>query len=165
MEMEPLSPNAVIEGALQLCRHQLQMEGIRVETVLADRLQDIDGNSNQLRQVLLNLVMNAAQAMAESHLKRVTLSSAAEGSFVALRVSDTGPGMSVEVMQNLFKPFFTTKRRGAGTGLGLSVSRSIIEAHKGTLTAEATPGGGATFMIRLPVREVQNTGERRPKGA
>jgi signal transduction histidine kinase len=61
--------------------------------------------------------------------------------------------MPGDVMQNLFKPFFTTKRRGLGTGLGLSVSRSIIEAHKGTLTAESTPGQGATFILRLPVRK------------
>ena len=77
----------------------------------------------------------------------------ADGDFVKVLVTDTGPGMPGDVMQNLFKPFFTTKRRGLGTGLGLSVSRSIIEAHKGTLTAESTPGQGATFILRLPVRK------------
>ncbi|MBL8921911.1 MAG: HAMP domain-containing protein [Myxococcaceae bacterium] len=152
MEMEPLGLNDVVQGALQLCRHQLQMQGVKVDTSLAEGLGGIQGNNNQLRQVLLNLMMNAGQAMAESATKRVTVSTALDGDFVKVLVQDTGPGMSAEVMQHLFKPFFTTKRRGLGTGLGLSVSRSIIEAHKGTLTAESQVGQGATFIVRLPVR-------------
>jgi signal transduction histidine kinase len=153
MEMEPLALNDVVQGALQLCRHQLQMQGVKVDTTLGEGLGGILGNNNQLRQVLLNLMMNAGQAMAESPQKRVAVATAADGDFVKVLVSDTGPGIPAEVMQNLFKPFFTTKRRGLGTGLGLSVSRSIIEAHKGTLTAESQPGQGATFIVRLPVRK------------
>ncbi len=153
MEMEPLGVNDVVEGALQLCRHQLQMQGVRVDTSLAEKLGGIVGNNNQLRQVLLNLMMNAGQAMADSPTKRVMVTTAADGAdFVKVLVADTGPGMSEDVRQHLFKPFFTTKRRGLGTGLGLSVSRSIIEAHKGTLTAESVEGQGATFIVRLPVR-------------
>ncbi len=153
MEMEPLVVNEVLQGALTLCRHQLQMQGVKVETVFGDGLGGILGNNNQLRQVLLNLMMNAGQAMADSQTKRVTVSTVADGDFVKMLVSDTGPGIPPEVMQNLFKPFFTTKRRGLGTGLGLSVSRSIIEAHRGTLTAESTVGQGATFIMRLPVKK------------
>ena len=153
MEMEPLSPNEVVQGALQLCQHQLQMQGVKVETSLGNGLGGILGNNNQLRQVLLNLMMNAGQAMAESPTKRVTVSTIADGDFAKVLVADTGPGMTAEVMQHLFKPFFTTKRRGLGTGLGLSVSRSIIEAHKGTLTAESAAGQGATFIVRLPIRK------------
>ena len=153
MEMEPLGVNEVVQGALQLCQHQLQMQGVKVETGLGDGLGGILGNNNQLRQVLLNLMMNAGQAMAESPMKRVTVATVADGDFAKVLVADTGPGMTAEVMQSLFKPFFTTKRRGLGTGLGLSVSRSIIEAHKGTLTAESTAGQGATFIVRLPIRK------------
>lgn len=153
MEMEPLGVNEVVQGALQLCQHQLQMQGVKVETALGDKLGGILGNNNQLRQVLLNLMMNAGQAMAESPTKRVTVSTVADGDFAKVLVADTGPGMTAEVMQHLFKPFFTTKRRGLGTGLGLSVSRSIIEAHKGTLTAESAAGQGATFIVRLPIRK------------
>jgi signal transduction histidine kinase len=152
MEMEPLAPNDVVQGALSLCRHQLQMQGVKVETALGEGLGGIMGNNNQLRQVLLNLMMNAGQAMADSPQKRVTVATVADGDFVKVLVKDTGPGIPPDVMQNLFKPFFTTKRRGLGTGLGLSVSRSIIEAHKGTLTAESQAGQGATFILRLPVR-------------
>lgn len=153
MEMEPLVVNEVLQGALTLCRHQLQMQGVKVETAFGDGLGGILGNNNQLRQVLLNLMMNAGQAMGESPTKRVTVATVADGDFVKMLVSDTGPGIPPEVMQNLFKPFFTTKRRGLGTGLGLSVSRSIIEAHRGTLTAESTVGQGATFIMRLPVKK------------
>ncbi len=149
--MEPLGLNDVVQGALLLCRHQLQMQGVKVDTALAEGLSGIRGNNNQLRQVLLNLMMNAGQAMAEAPAKRVVVSTVADEGFVKVLVTDTGPGISTEVMQSLFKPFFTTKRRGLGTGLGLSVSRSIIEAHKGTLSAESTLGVGATFMVRLPV--------------
>ncbi|MDP1922044.1 MAG: ATP-binding protein [Myxococcales bacterium] len=153
MEMEPLGVNEVVQGALQLCQHQLQMQGVKVATALGDKLGGILGNNNQLRQVLLNLMMNAGQAMAESPTKRVTVATVADGDFAKVLVADTGPGMTAEVMQHLFKPFFTTKRRGLGTGLGLSVSRSIIEAHKGTLTAESAAGQGATFIVRLPIRK------------
>jgi signal transduction histidine kinase len=152
MEMEPLGVNEVVQGALQLCQHQLQMQGVKVETGFGDGLGGILGNNNQLRQVLLNLMMNAGQAMADSPTKRVTVATVADGDSAKVLVADTGPGMTAEVMRNLFKPFFTTKRRGLGTGLGLSVSRSIIEAHQGTLTAESVAGQGATFIVRLPIR-------------
>lgn len=150
MEMEPLGANDVVNGALLLCRHQLQMQGVKVETALATGLVGIRGNNNQLRQVLLNLMMNAGQAMADSPTRCVKVSTEADGTHVRVLVTDSGPGIPPDVMQSLFKPFFTTKRRGLGTGLGLSVSRSIIEAHKGTLTVQSPPGQGATFVIRLP---------------
>jgi two-component system NtrC family sensor kinase len=151
MEFEPLAPNDVVLGAMALCVHQLQMQGVKVETSLGDGLPSIRGNSNQLRQVLLNLMLNAGQAMEQSPLKLITVSTQQpEQGFVEIRVSDTGPGLAEDVKDKLFKPFFTTKRRGQGTGLGLSVSRTIIESHRGQIRAEGAPGKGATFIIRLP---------------
>lgn len=151
MEFEPLAPNEVVMGAMALCVHQLQMQGVKVDTALGDGLPAIKGNSNQLRQVLLNLMLNAGQAMEASPKKLINVSTAStEAGFVEIRVADTGPGLAPEVQAKLFKPFFTTKRRGQGTGLGLSVSRSIIEAHRGQIRAEGLPGAGATFIIRLP---------------
>lgn len=151
MEFEALPPNEVVLGSLALCVHQLQMKGVRVETKLGQGLPAIRGNSNQLRQVLLNLMLNAGQAMEQSLQKLITVSTLpGEGDTVEIRVADTGPGLAEEVKGNLFKPFFTTKRRGQGTGLGLSVSRSIIEAHRGSIRAEGAAGKGATFIIRLP---------------
>ena len=150
-EFEALSPNDVVMGAMALCVHQLQMHRVKVQTQLATGLPQIRGNSNQLRQVLLNLMMNAGHAMEASEKKLITVSTAlGEEGFVELRVADTGPGLADEVKAQLFKPFFTTKRRGQGTGLGLSVSRTIIEAHRGSIRAEGAPGEGATFIIRLP---------------
>lgn len=151
VEREQLELNQVVESSLKLCAHQLQLVGVKAETKLADGLPRIEGNSNQLRQVVLNLMMNAAQAMESSPEKRLYVETVADGDFNVVRVRDTGPGIAEEVKQRLFQPFVTTKPRGKGTGLGLSVSRSIIEEHQGELDVESDPGHGATFVIRLPV--------------
>jgi signal transduction histidine kinase len=151
MELELLAVNEVVNGSLQLCRHQLQMQGVKVEAALAEGLPPIKGNSNQLRQVLLNLMLNAAQAMEGSPTKHLKVStSRGEDGAVEIRVADSGPGIPEEVKEQIFKPFFTTKRRGQGTGLGLSVSRSIIESHRGTIRVASQPGHGATFVICIP---------------
>ena len=148
--LQAVSVNEVVEGALQLCQHQLLMGGVTVEATLAEGLPLIRGNSNQLRQVMLNVLLNAGQAMEASAERKVVVSTArnADGK-VEVRVSDTGPGISSEVRDKLFRPFVTTKRPGQGTGLGLSVSRSIIEAHGGSIRAESVAGVGATFIISL----------------
>lgn len=151
MELELLGVNDVVNGSLQLCKHQLFMQGVKIDTTLADGLPPIRGNSNQLRQVLLNLMLNAGQAMENSPKKEIHVSTAAgENGNVEIRVADTGPGIPEDVKGQLFKPFFTTKRRGKGTGLGLSVSRSIIEGHRGNIRVDGAPGQGATFVIRIP---------------
>lgn len=151
MELELLGVNDVVNGSLQLCKHQLFMQGVKIDTTLADGLPPIRGNSNQLRQVLLNLMLNAGQAMENSPKKEIHVSTVAgENGNVEIRVADTGPGIPEDVKGQLFKPFFTTKRRGKGTGLGLSVSRSIIEGHRGNIRVDGAPGQGATFVIRIP---------------
>ncbi len=150
VELEPLSMNEVVTGSLQLCRHQLAMSGVKIDTVLGEALPAVKANSNQLRQVMLNLLLNAGQAMESSTTKRITITTARTASGLDVRIADTGPGMTEEVKARLFKPFFTTKRRGDGTGLGLSVSRSIIEGHGGAIRVESQPGRGATFVITLP---------------
>lgn len=151
LELELLGVNEVVNGSLQLCRHQLQMQGVKVEAALAEELPPIKGNSNQLRQVLLNLMLNAGQAMENSPTKQLKVTTTAgENGSVEIRVADSGPGIPKDVRGQLFKPFFTTKRRGQGTGLGLSVSRSIIEGHRGNIRLDSEPGKGATFVIRIP---------------
>lgn len=151
VEMVELDVNEVVDSAMQLCRHRLRLDGVSLEVTLGPGLSRVRGNGNQLRQVLLNLALNAGQALeaTERKLVRVTTERASEG-WTVITVSDNGPGMSEEVRSNLFKPFFTTKLRSRGTGLGLSVSRSIIEAHRGSIEVVSRPGEGATFSIRLP---------------
>ncbi len=150
VEFTVLGINDVVAGALQLCRHQLSMSGVKIDTALADGLPGVRANSNQLRQVLLNLLLNAGQAMEASELKRITVRTQLVERNVELTLVDTGPGVPDDIKARLFKPFFTTKSRGKGTGLGLSVSRSIIEGHRGAIRVESRPGQGATFVITLP---------------
>jgi two-component system, NtrC family, sensor kinase len=133
-----------------LVAHQLQLQGVRIETRYAEGLPVIIGNGNQLRQVLVNLMMNAGQAMEQSAVKKLYVEASGADWTVLVSVKDTGPGMAADVRKRLFEPFFTTKPRGKGTGLGLSISRSIIEEHKGELRVESELGAGATFVIRLP---------------
>jgi signal transduction histidine kinase len=148
--MAPLDLNAVVEGAVALCRHHLAQLGVEVETGGGERVSTVVGSETQLRQVVLNLVLNAAQAVAASPSKRVTVTTVAAGEAVEVRVQDSGPGITPEVMARLFEPFFTTRPRGEGTGLGLAVSRRIVEAHRGTLGVEPGLGRGACFFVRLP---------------
>ncbi len=153
VEHERLEVKGVVDGAVKLVAHQLQLQGVRIETRYADGLPLVIGNANQLRQVLVNLMMNAGQAMEESKEKKLIVEASGAEWTVVVSVKDTGPGMSPEVRKRLFEPFFTTKPRGKGTGLGLSISRSIIEEHKGELRVESEVGAGATFVIRIPAAQ------------
>jgi two-component system, NtrC family, sensor kinase len=123
-----------------------------------DLLQEIDvdlprvmGNRGRLQQVLMNLLLNAVDAMPQGGTLTVT-ARAAPGR-VRIQVSDTGIGIPPEHLERIYDPFFTTKPRGQGTGLGLSVSYGIIKEHSGTLTAESTPGEGARFVVSLPISQ------------
>jgi CheY-like chemotaxis protein len=114
------------------------------------------GDRQELQQVLLNLIMNAAQAMAEldpAAPRRLHLSTGRQGTEALLRVSDTGPGVPSEQVAQLFTPFFTTKGPGHGTGLGLSLSYGIVEAHGGRITYAPVRSGGAEFTVHLPLHD------------
>ena len=148
---EMVDVNQVIEDAAAIVDHQLGINKVQLEKELASGLPHIMGNANQIQQVLMNLMINAQQAM-EGTPGVVRLSSQLlPAGQVELRVSDNGPGMSEEVRTRLFEPFFTTKPAGKGTGLGLSVSYGIIKEHRGGIQIESEPGQGATFIITLPV--------------
>jgi signal transduction histidine kinase len=101
--------------------------------------------------VILNLIVNAEYAMRRASIKRLVVRTAREGDAVVTEISDTGTGMSEDTLQRVFEPFFTTKPPGEGTGLGLSVSYGIVEAHNGTITVDSTLGRGTTFRVVLPV--------------
>jgi two-component system NtrC family sensor kinase len=109
-------------------------------------------NPQQLNQVFLNLLLNAAQAMEQQGV--ITVKTWAEPGWVCVSVADTGKGMSEEVRKRVFEPFYTTKSAGKGTGLGLSISADIIRKHHGDIAVDSVPGKGSTFTVRLPVKKV-----------
>ncbi len=149
-----LDPAAIARDALKLLHHQFLLKRIQVETSLPDGLPPVLGNANQLQQVVVNLVMNAVQVMEGQPRKVLGVAAAAQGDAVAISVRDTGTGIRPEDRDKLFRPFFTTKPPGQGTGLGLSVSLRIVRQHRGEIRVESEPGQGTTFSVVLPRAEV-----------
>ncbi len=145
--------NDLIEQTLRLRKYGLSTSNVDVRLSLAPALWRVQGDDRQLQQVLLNLIVNAEQAMASGSTRRLTISTANRGDRVNIEVRDTGSGMTVDVRNRIFEPFFTTKPEGTGTGLGLSVSYGIIRSHGGSLSVESSPGAGAAFHISLPATE------------
>ncbi len=148
--LEPIGVNAVVEDAAAIVDHQLEMNQVRLETDLAPGLPAVLGSSNQLQQVLMNLMINAQQAMEGAPGIVTVRTRKTESGGVEIRVQDTGPGIPKEIADRIFEPFFTTKPSGKGTGLGLSVSFGIVKDHGGEIAVESIPGRGATFVITLP---------------
>src|SRR5712671_5744319 len=152
-ERIPVDLNDVIRRTLSLTSYDLKLKDIQVERELSGALPDVFGDRHGLQQVVLNLVTNAAHAVAENPRDRpreITVSTWFDGQ-VHLRVADSGPGISDETAQSVFTPFFTTKEPGKGTGLGLSITYSIVESHGGQITLEPRgPRGGAAFRVDLP---------------
>ena len=103
---------------------------------------------SQLNQVLLNLLVNAAQAIVERGI--ITISTGCDAQWVWFSVTDTGPGIAAEQLEQIFQPFYTTKSKDQGTGLGLALSRSIVEKHKGLLEVQSTLGVGSCFTVKIP---------------
>src|SRR5256714_1487700 len=135
-ERVPVDLNDVIRRTLQLTAYDLKLKDITVERELSGVLPDVFGDRHGLQQVVLNLITNAAHALAENSREKVrviTVSTWFDGQ-VHLRVADTGPGIADEIAQSVFTPFFTTKEPGKGTGLGLSITYSIVESHGGAIT-------------------------------
>jgi two-component system sensor kinase FixL len=154
IKTEELLPNAVIEGAMTLVEVDAKDAGMTLITELADDLPSIHGNAVQLQQVLLNLTRNAVDAMKASPQKnkelKITTRKSTSGA-VEFRVSDRGPGVSPRLAENIFHPFVTTKRDGLG--VGLAISRTIVEAHGGQLNYRPNPEGGAIFVVTLPPQD------------
>lgn len=148
-ELAPIQVNDVIEEVARVLEHQMSIHNVKLELTLAQDLPAISGNGAELQQVLLNLVINAQQAMPSGGRVALTTGRDARGQ-VTIAVQDTGPGIPENIRAKIFEPFFTTKPAGEGTGLGLSVSFSIIQAHKGSIDVDSQVGKGTTFTIRLP---------------
>ena len=133
------------------------MEGIRTRLELRAQKDTVLADPNQLQQVFLNILMNAAdaldQGMGEGGIKQLTIRSERIEGSVELRFSDNGPGIPEKEILRIFDPFYTTKEPGKGTGLGLSVCYRIVEGLGGTIKAESNAGEGTTVIVSLPLHE------------
>jgi len=161
-EMSQIDLNLVVAETVKLVTHQLEMKQIEVGSNLCTDPLPVFGNANQLEQVILNLCMNAGDAMeksagsdkgaaSEHGAGTLTLTTDVQHGAARVRVADTGSGIPAEVLGRIFEPFFTTKPVGKGTGLGLSVSYGIVKEHKGEITVESSIGKGTTFTIVIPL--------------
>ncbi|MDD1517000.1 MULTISPECIES: PAS domain-containing sensor histidine kinase [Bradyrhizobium] len=152
IEMVPLDANAVVREAVALVQREMASHAVSVRMELSSALPRIFGDRIQLQQVLINLIMNGIEAMGDVHDRPRELAIRSEASgdgAMQMSVSDRGVGISEQAMDRLFTPFFTTK--SSGMGMGLSICRSIIEAHGGRLYAVPNQERGATFQITLPL--------------
>lgn len=150
MEYRPTDLNDVVKQAMAIVDHQLTINQVKIELNLADSLPPINGNANQLQQVLMNFAINTQQALdGNPGIVRVTTNKTDDGN-VLLVFADNGPGIPEDVRDKIFEPFFTTKPAGKGTGLGLSVTYGIIKDHKGEITIESALGTGTAFVMTFP---------------
>ena len=152
-ERVPVDLGEVARGTTQLMSYEMRRAGINVETAIDAQLPPVLGNRDELQQVVLNLLTNAAYALGtlpDKSPRNIEVRVGAEAGRVVLRISDSGPGIPADALAQLFDPFFTTKPPGEGTGLGLFLSFGIAETHGGTLSADSSPGG-ATFALSLPI--------------
>jgi signal transduction histidine kinase len=165
LKMQSISPSAVVDQTLQLLEHRLKSYDVSAMIEREQPLPEIDADPEQLKEVLVNLMVNACEAIEKGgtiviHEDKTRTSS--DGSVAVIRVSDDGPGIPEAIRAKVFEPFFTTKEEG--TGLGLSIVARIIEEHGGSVAVESIEGQGTTFIISLPIMEVsheQNPHHRR----
>ena len=146
----PVDLSRIAGAAIELAIFAGRKSGIEIVTDLANGLPPVDGDADQLHQVVTNLVVNALQALDGRAKGRVEIETRAEDGSVRLIVRDNGPGIPPDLITRVFEPFFSTKPQGFGTGVGLSVCRGIVEAHGGVIAAENAAASGAVFTVRLP---------------
>ncbi|MBS3733107.1 MAG: PAS domain S-box protein [Desulfobacterales bacterium] len=172
IDTENINVNPVIEKAFEIFAQQLKLRGIDVAWELSPDLPGVKADASKLEQVIINLLVNARDAIeehwgqrpsdTETEDKKIWIRSHSDGRFVTIEVEDTGSGIPPDLVEKIFEPFFTTKDTGKGTGLGLSISYSIIKEWGATIHAESGRSQGARFVIRFPVPK-QNTTP--PEGA
>ncbi|MFP4476859.1 MAG: ATP-binding protein, partial [Desulfatibacillaceae bacterium] len=150
-EMEPVDLNEAVENAIRLVRTTLRKSGVRLVRGLADGLPLVRGHLHGLEQVVVNLLLNA-YAFVEESPGSVTVATRFDSfsNRVLLEVEDTGPGIEPHMQEHVFDPFFTTRQADGGTGLGLSVSYNLIQAHNGDISFVTEKGKGTRFTVSLP---------------
>lgn len=151
-QLDEVDVNALVQLTVRLRTYTLRTESIGVTLELDPDAPRVVADEQRLQQVLLNLLVNAEYAMHDAVERRLTLRTRREEDELVVEVTDTGAGMDLETQRHIFEPFYTTKPPGVGTGLGLSVSYGIVQAHGGGITVDSAPGCGTTFRITLPAR-------------
>ncbi|MBI5201542.1 MAG: response regulator [Elusimicrobia bacterium] len=149
-KLEVIDVDAALDAALRFARYDGEAARVTVVRPASKAASRILGDAVGLQQVFLNLIVNAAHAMASSPVRRLEIERIEAERRMLLRFKDTGEGISEENLQRLFTPFFTTKPSGKGTGLGLSICRRIVGQHGGEIRVESRPGSGTTFTVELP---------------
>jgi PAS domain S-box-containing protein len=149
-EFKPLDLNAVVAETLSLTGYQMRLQGIAVNRHLAPDLPPIRGDKGQMKQVFLNLFLNAQDAMAQGGTLTLETRNSKRRQ-VVVKISDTGKGIPKESFSQIFEPFYTTEKTSAGVGLGLSVVYGIVRDHQGDIKVDSVIGQGTSFTIRLPV--------------
>ncbi len=151
MNYQPADLNGVIDRCVRLVQHQLDLSGIQLHLDRAEALPAVQCDPAQIEQVILALMINAIDAMPKGGNLTLRSRRAAGAPQVQIEVQDDGGGIPAELLPEMFEPFFTTKERGHGLGLGLAISRMIVERHQGQIEVDSQVGRGTTFTVTLPV--------------
>jgi two-component system NtrC family sensor kinase len=152
MNVQPTDLHAVIDRCLLLVRHQLELGGIELQQKQAPDLPLVPCDPAQIEQVLLALIMNAIDAMPRGGTLWLDTQLSNDETGIEVRVRDDGAGIAPSVLQQIFEPFMTTKENGRGVGLGLAISRGIVERHNGRIEVQSELGRGTTFTVILPTQ-------------
>ncbi|MBN1652803.1 MAG: GHKL domain-containing protein [Deltaproteobacteria bacterium] len=163
VEVEPTEVDPIINRVISIKQREFEVSGIAVEKRLAANLPKVLVNSNQMEQVLLNLLNNSSDAMETvTGTRRISVTTGQQAEDIFIAVQDTGCGVSAEQMEKIFFPFFTTKKVGKGTGLGLAISYGIVKAAGGRIEVSSEIGKGSTFVIFLPIAKEKRISSREP---
>lgn len=144
--------NRAIRDVADLLRFEARKRSVEVHEELDHRIPMVQGDANRFRQIFMNLMMNALQAMKEGGRLVLTTAKGGDGA-IHVWVADTGPGIPLEISSTIFEPFVTTKGPGEGTGLGLYITRTLVESLGGTVTLTTAPGRGTSFHLQFPTQE------------
>jgi two-component system, NtrC family, sensor kinase len=156
-KLEPLSLEHLLEETIRLASNQIKLSGIKIQLQATEGLPRIHGDTQQLEQVFLNLILNAIDASQKGGKIQVLVLPADEPNFLAVKIIDFGTGIPDHILSSIFDPFFTTKVKGKGTGLGLSVSQGIVAKHGGRIRVSSREGIGTTLTVTLPVTTLSAT--------
>jgi signal transduction histidine kinase len=154
--IDTVDVNTVIDAMARLVHNQVHKTS-DIELKLQRDLPVFTGNAQKIEQVLINLVINAAEAMPEDRRGLITVTTRKEDGHIIIEVKDNGKGMSDRTLKHIFDPFFTTKRAKGGTGLGLAIAYKIVQEHNGTITVNSRPDVGTTFTLRIPCRKTSQS--------